>query len=434
MTSSVDLVKAKAVHLSHISQLTSTDEELPPSFLFPHSYWTTAQKTAFYKSLVRHTRWRPELIAADLDGEKSIAEICSYIELLEQASSRIRRRSSTSFAAREVTESWIILEEILCAELSQNENKWHTSSLKRKRNSRLKEIKRLEYGSKDSKEDQAIESESLTDGVDSLAWEERFRSRKKELRTKWKREDLLMSLDARHLRTLDTMVLAPENKEQEQELGPITLYGRPAHDVNPQPNDPARRTTSTSPRFIGIDTNQQNNSILPEKTVSSAVNESQLPDTYRDLSPVSRRRLRKRLWMRQKRAQKSGISLETVSRDITKLKRGRKPNANHASNANLEDTIIPDSTGVGASCRTGTAVSQQHPENKLSEETSHKRDPFGWSKLTSLGIDGRSLRADGIDLFHLEKLSNLTRYSLFWLYYHVLNGLAVYIARRRVPS
>ncbi|KIJ49533.1 hypothetical protein M422DRAFT_119848, partial [Sphaerobolus stellatus SS14] len=86
---------------------------LASSFVEPNAYWTASQKVTFYKSLARHSRWRPDLIAQDLGGEKTVADVCSYIELLEQSSKQHPKLGAGPMTppAHFVSDKWVTWEE-----------------------------------------------------------------------------------------------------------------------------------------------------------------------------------------------------------------------------------------------------------------------------------------------------------------------------------
>ncbi|CAO1616139.1 unnamed protein product [Parajaminaea phylloscopi] len=84
--------------------------------------WSPAELSAFFPSLARHSRLRPDLISRDLQCSKTAPQVAHYLALLESASLKAdwrhqRGKFSTqvlqSRPAREVPAKWIELEEKL---------------------------------------------------------------------------------------------------------------------------------------------------------------------------------------------------------------------------------------------------------------------------------------------------------------------------------
>jgi hypothetical protein len=140
-----DTEKGLQIHLGYLLELTTPSaEKYPTSFDSSNAYWTSNDKATFFASVARHSRWRPDLISEDLGGEKSTADVCSYINLLEQASAHnpTERGVESQPAAHEVSMEWIAIEEELAGQISANEMKWHSSTLKMKRDDELKVVSR----------------------------------------------------------------------------------------------------------------------------------------------------------------------------------------------------------------------------------------------------------------------------------------------------
>lgn len=91
--------------------------------------WSRAEKDAFFASLARHGKSRPDLIAEDLlsqgqGSSKTVLEVYAYLEILERGANtapKKRKREGGACrpppAAREVSERWIEFEESLAADL-----------------------------------------------------------------------------------------------------------------------------------------------------------------------------------------------------------------------------------------------------------------------------------------------------------------------------
>ncbi|KIO26774.1 hypothetical protein M407DRAFT_23969 [Tulasnella calospora MUT 4182] len=58
---------------------------LPHTVLPPATIWSPEEKHQFFRALSRHSRLRPDLIAQDIGGSKSVTEVCVYLDALERA-------------------------------------------------------------------------------------------------------------------------------------------------------------------------------------------------------------------------------------------------------------------------------------------------------------------------------------------------------------
>ncbi|KAF8479892.1 hypothetical protein JB92DRAFT_3133407 [Gautieria morchelliformis] len=393
----LDSNKVQRVHLSHFLANTSNPclESYPASFVEPGAYWSGAQKDSFFRSLARHSRWKPDLIAEDIGGDKSMADVCSYIELLEQGSRRESPKSRSRDAyptAHEVSEEWVAVENAAAEALCAKETEWQETALKQRRARERKELKKtmrmevIRESPPEGGEDLMSGPHSLkrkrlaSNKEDSEVWYDRYKARKRELRGLWKREDILSVLDSRYLKTMDKMVQILENSQADK-----AIKGGSKPDLD---------------------------------------------DSGRDngLSPTSRRRLQKRLWARRKRAIESGLPVSEASMEIVRLKRGRKPKAKPVDDQDHAKEDIPETyVGVdfqGAPAKLphpppsfesqpseiqGDAVNESGDKDGASDESESaaKRKPYGWGKLEARQVSGVTLRTDGMDLFHMEKFASI---------------------------
>ena len=477
-----------SVHLSHFLKHTSSPclETFPASFIEPYAYWSHAEKASFFKSLARHSRWKPDLIAEDIGGSKNVADICSYISLLEQASGREprkRRKRDTYPIAYDVSEEWITMENEAADELCGKDAEWQEAASKRRRTQELKELKNslrnglaTGYAGGDGvlTWSQIIKRSRQPSNEENEAWEERFKVRKRELADQWEREKILSSLDGRYLKTMDIMLGTLESMNEDNamegggqlghedlardrgaQLG-VSMSSDFAHDVATDRlsglmssgND---ISLQIDPVLLAIDrsiANAQMPSVhlsdkhhgpvgsssqgsksavslplraQPRVSPPSRPSPNLPPEIPRDMSPASRRRLRKRLWTRRKRAMESGLPVSEVSMDTGKLKRGRKtktkPLCEEGDKAREDDSDTQEVDYPGAPEVSSHFPTTQGPTmNKVEDQdegsdSCPKRKPYGWSKLITRQVTGETLRADGMDLFHLEKFVNIMRYG-----------------------
>lgn len=58
---------------------------LPYTVLPPATVWSPEEKHQFFHALSRHSRLRPDLIAQEIGGSKSVVEVCVYLDALDRA-------------------------------------------------------------------------------------------------------------------------------------------------------------------------------------------------------------------------------------------------------------------------------------------------------------------------------------------------------------
>ncbi|WVN86886.1 uncharacterized protein L203_102060 [Cryptococcus depauperatus CBS 7841] len=158
----------------------NTLQSFQSTYVYPtNAFWNSHEKSAFFAALARHSRYRPDLIALDIG--KSESEVVWYFDLLESA--RIhqdqeprRRNRKTELkrshrfqeglapAAREVSASWLKVEEGLAngvAEYIENTSYDNKKRLQKKRKRKEKNdlITRFEdlEGKKGNEKKRALE-------------------------------------------------------------------------------------------------------------------------------------------------------------------------------------------------------------------------------------------------------------------------------------
>ncbi|TFK26459.1 hypothetical protein FA15DRAFT_667334 [Coprinopsis marcescibilis] len=60
------------------------DSEFLASFLYPNSYWTAREKEQFFRALTRYSRLRPDLIAASIRSKNTL-DVVAYLDALDRA-------------------------------------------------------------------------------------------------------------------------------------------------------------------------------------------------------------------------------------------------------------------------------------------------------------------------------------------------------------
>ena len=186
----------------------------------------------------------------------------------------------------------------------------------------------------------------------------------------WGREDVLGRLDGEALVVLDRVLRLDEERE--------SRGGSSVGETEPGASIFHRAESSSPPRSLHDSDDDE------VKDVGDEDDEDDTGAIPTCLSPASRRRITKRLYMRRLRAKASG---GVAQLDPARLKPGRK-----ASNkAKLRD---PEESGGG-----------QKQQNTPGETRPYKIQ----RELEELGIDVEYLRENGLDLFHLGALGRLMR-------------------------
>ncbi|KAL1705275.1 hypothetical protein EV121DRAFT_290563 [Schizophyllum commune] len=247
--------------------------------------WTATERDAFFHGLAIYSRLRPDLIASCI-STKTVSDVCAYLEALEEAAAHYpspdaldRRR--TAPLAMGMSESWLEWEETQATRLAAAEPDWEAYALNAQRQDAL-----AAYSSDTS--DPAREA----------------------LQAQWKAEDVLHTLDTHKLRAISHILRAHEAAGDD-----------PARPATPTASNPIT-PNPTTPHPAGEDdaeTSARGRSQSPSRPRSH----SSTPST-RELSPKSRRRLQKRLYMRRKRAEKAGTE---AIQDAGLLKVGRPKKA-----------------------------------------------------------------------------------------------------------
>lgn len=328
-------------HLAEVQCHLSGDygKQLPPSFVHPSTYWSSTEKNAFFHALSIHSRLRPDLIAASI-GTKSVLDVCAYLDILHvaaiDANSPIARLSLP--CAMEVSESWMNWEEAAASRIQQCQ----------------------------------LNDEGKTNPGEN------------EVNPPQQKEALKM-LDACHLAVMESMLREAEEKGigLEQDVGTTSNTDYPRDAVCQSP------PVTSSPDNIESDNSQ----ILQLRSPTPTPPYQQ--DDNLNLTPTSRRRLQKRIYMRRKRAEAMGEAFDPES---ARLRPGRKirdkpvrlrpktykktANLNKGPISNVDDhapTKHPNKGGLNRPYR----IKQQFMERKIDAQTLNEHD-LGFLHLSTL--------------------------------------------------
>ncbi|KAI0754820.1 hypothetical protein C8Q80DRAFT_1266377 [Daedaleopsis nitida] len=452
---------------AHLVGRPDGDDPSYASFYAPNACWSAAEKDAFFRGLAVHSRLRPDLIAAEVKT-KTVPDVCSYIALLEQADQEASKGGRDVHArlmrkyhlpAAEVSDEWLAHEERMAERLIQFEHSHALDTLLRKReeetNARRKATKARKGGARTASNERDREGERVR--------REEFDKWLTQKEADWEGQDLLASLDKVGLAALDRMLRddeegrafrldahvnpsesntvldamdvddlgAPTPGISEELIDPALLdLSRPSSSLQPtsssssptthsvplaEPFQPRTPPFATSPLPEGPG-QSSSPSVAPSLTThgGSTIGSEDISQ----MSPTSRRRHQKRLYMRRKRAQNTGAA---VDENAERLKPGRKPRmqpprpnarpttpvARPGSAGATEQMNVEDGTSLGDAARSGTGVSgdkSTYRHHKPSGKTlPYKRQ----LDFISNGVDVQRLREEGLDLFHLQALSKL---------------------------
>lgn len=367
---------------------------LPPSYISPTGFWTSLEKELFFHALSVNSRLRPDLISESI-GTKTTLDVCAYISVLEKAA-----------AQEQLAHSVDIRQNLPCSvDASQDLIDWEDENSK-----------------------SWAEAEPLWDAV----------TRKKGAQNDAQKQDEIMScLDSCHLMVMESILRDSESGSLELSDQKMSGGGEAEASGSSQQAGVGRvsaplQTESNSGFLLPADHSVgASTALTPRNTSSSHVPEFiNSKDFYQcdpfpsDLSPNSRRRVQKRLYMRQKRAASRGENVVPV---VSKLRPGRKikdkkppkPRPKKYKVNKLEDTPR-ESLGDNIS-ETGdtlpTSPSDRDESAPLAEYANHSKSgvtrPYKIKKIyAENGINADVLNAGSLGLFHLSTLGRLMKYVL----------------------
>ncbi|RDB16963.1 hypothetical protein Hypma_002638 [Hypsizygus marmoreus] len=442
-------------------------ENLQPSFVPPTGYWTHSEKETFFHSLTVFSRFRPDLIAARI-GTKTVMDVCTYIDTLDEALAQNQHLLSLREdfdVAMEVSNDWVRWEETRAEVLTALELQWESELLSVQREE--------EISAKQSSSSIVVEGNF---GKDELnGWE-------LGLRRRWSQEDTLKRLSVDHLRVLEGILREGDTHNIEPEDSPVpgthpedhqgqTLILPPPKSQSPvRPILPSVVSDLIGPALLKLSghpfPNSGNTALVQPTNASPCPKDSSYipsplpqprptsillqPDSRSPspeneqatlgssaLSPASRRRFQKRLYMRRKRATERG---EEVVAAVAKLRPGRKgkdkphkksrrrtSDRKDASQNNEKAGEIPMDIEQDATFPADAVATDVHPVNGLEspknpsvcplddneeEQESARNIPSGLTKpykikkqFAAKGINADILTEGNLGLFHLSTLS-----------------------------
>ncbi|KAG1811196.1 uncharacterized protein BJ212DRAFT_1375510 [Suillus subaureus] len=332
------------------------------------SSWSQSEVDAFFHALSVHSRWRPDLIAEAVKTKGEI-EIVEFLITLDSCARSCATGTgdimSTAPAAIEVSDEWIVAEEAMAAALTIEEDHGELQQLEALRRKRVRDAKAdmiprgkrrrvtVEVGTDEPMvcEDSEMDDfESDLMSVEVVKGKARFEKWHARKIAAWERDDLFKKLDDVHLQVLDIML-----REDEEDLD------------------------------TGMDTGV--------------------------LSPTSRRRHTKRLYMRRKRAQLRGEDVVPVT--VARMKPGRKGKEKAAQvvEETKKEEVSPSGKEIGN--RDAMTPELTYPDSQSDDDDRHinvggkKRYQKIRSDFEDARINAFYLNEYGMDLFHLGRLGKL---------------------------
>ncbi|KAG2038530.1 hypothetical protein BDR03DRAFT_1091155 [Suillus americanus] len=372
--------------------------ELPPCKSQPTiwssslSSWSQSEVDAFFHALSIYSRWRPDLIAEAVKTKGEI-EIVEFLVTLDSRATETGDIMSTAPAAVEVSDEWIVAEEAMAAALAVEEGRGELQQLEALRRKRIRDAKAdiiprgkrrrvtVEVGAdellacEDSERDD-FEGDSM--GVEVVKGKARFEKWYARKTAAWERDDLFKKLDDMHLQVLDTMLREDEEAQKEKSLSREGSADMISQDLGTR-----------------MDT--------------------------RVLSPTSRRRHTKRLYMRRKRAQLRGEDVVPVT--LARMKPGRKGKEKAAQVVEESETeeVSPSKREIGN--REAMTPDLTYPDSQADDDdvgdtgkvaTKRHINVGGKTRYQKVrsdfedaGISASYLGEHGMDLFHLGRLGKL---------------------------
>lgn len=374
--------KHKAVVHLHLQGQLSGDDPSLPSYLPPASYWTSREKDLFFHGLTLFSRLRPDLIATHIKTKNTI-EVCLYLQCLETAAadyasdiSDTPQRNRT-LPAMDVSEKWVEQEESLAQTILSLEScAWRADT-------------------------DGVQSPSkcfcpsvTTSATDSASLANAY----------------LNHLDSVCLMTQESIIRQPMVEYQDMRLQ--------THMASVEGIEQAGLSIPNQNRDQGIDQqghalgmkiflnllgcsslhfHNEDPKVSPFTGTESLQNMIEIDESLID-DKLLQRRLKKRLYMRRKRAEKSGRPVDPISIRLrpgreSKVRKPSKPRPQKYKTKNKEEAD-PNQEDVYEPHTKGGAT-RPYRIKKIFQEN---------------GVDAQMLSHVGIDLFHLLTLTKLLRF------------------------
>ena len=348
---------------------------LSSSFLPPNAVWTPREKNQFFHALSVYSRFRPDLISYEIKT-KSVSDVCNYLSVLQLAAHNQEdavldpRWRQNLPIAMEVSSEWVAMEEETSFGVIAREQDFQRELIAEQRRAELKSLERtfkaefhdMEPSQRKAKLKQEIANANLRD----------------------RRKDFCGSLGSSELTAIGSILREATNSSGSSQ----TKQSPPSVADTQNPLSPVQRRPSSNGRLPLQRAKGRFQSCSPQPDSNTPLTE---------LSPASRRRYQKRLYMRRKRASMSGVT--TIDEGFERLKPGRK--AKRSSSPEDEITDVEDN---------GDPI-LVHGADGLS--ATQKRYPramrLAIGELRDLGLTADDLRKLGLDVLKSEGVAKMLK-------------------------
>lgn len=401
-------LRGHAAHTSlHLAgSFNATHNVTEPAFIAPNAYWTAEEKNTFFHALSVYSRLRPDLIAEEV-GTKTFADVCTYMNMLEDGlafylhENTLEIPTTETFTpvtrdelhiAHEASNRWIEFENEYSEALAAQERTFVEESI---RKSREEEVKRHRDQIRAPRGGGRL-ADNSRDREGEKARRKVFQEWHKQAQEKWEKDDILGAMDMAVMKAVDALVRDGEASGEQtgpplKETNLAQLSAISVLDANSEQVGTTQPTSPNTPNSPPVPNQQR----TPGS--STAVESNPAED---ELSPASRRRALKRIYMRRKRAEATG---GVVNESTERLKRGRRP-LGGADDDSEDDESTPIDEITSSSRRSEADVRRRHPH------PSGKTLPYKMrERLGSAGITSKWLADEGFDLLHMTSLTKLMR-------------------------
>ena len=398
---------------AHLKGTLNDEQPLLPAFFPPSSYWSSDEKDLFFHGLAVYSRFRPDLIAESIKT-KTILDVCLYLDILQTASSAIPSEIHGSFRsslepAMELSSKWIQNEEEIAAALTRFDScTWIPSPGSARRKA-------------ENPENRCVCSpQSLL--VDYTGPSPVDNSSHTKLRNSY-----LSHLDFTCLMALESIVREAQFREADKAL--VALF--PTPDSSGQP---ATQVEGLCELSLIIKLASLFVCFLPAPFAAhldspeSPVIASEIPKP--NPSKLEAYRLMKRLYMRRKRAQSTGrsVDLETIRLRPGRQTMDRKPskprpksyktkqkkalsNSSGKETSKEPETVVDPEADHVVSVPTPTDEMDQEdePQYESRRKGGLRKVPRMKNRFLEIGIDSQLASNNNLDLFHLSSLTRLMK-------------------------
>ncbi|KAF9643044.1 hypothetical protein BDM02DRAFT_1758913 [Thelephora ganbajun] len=386
---------------------------LLPSLLLPNTVWTPQEKNAFFHALSVYSRFRPDLISHEIKT-KSVPEVCNYLSVLQLAASQQETtvpysqwRQSLPIAV-EVSSEWVAMEEETALGVIMQEQDWQRELIAGQRRTELKLLKKAYKVESQGAGPSRPKAELKRDIADT-----NLRDRQK---------DFCGSLGSLELTAIDTILREATDSSGSNHIKQSTSVLHTSALQHSAGHAARLEATQTLPFSAAKVANTRNplNSVQRRSNNSGELSQSSTTKPFQTsspkqdstvhlagLSPVSRRRYQKRLYMRRKRASMSGVT--GVDDSLERLKPGRKRVKRSPSpeGGTLYDLEL--STSVDRDVEDKESATSVYGTDgfRITQKRYPRAKRTAIDELQDLGLTADELRGLGVDVLNPKGIARM---------------------------